>query len=186
MSSSPISTLTLREHIRKRPGMYVAGTDTRAMYHLIYEVMDHMVEEAFVGRCKHIKLTLLNDVTVQLEDDSLGISVAQYRDTPRTVLETLMQEIQVSKADLEPEIYQVVGGLFGLGLAVVNALCAEFGLNAVISIRHPAPTFASPTKMQLLAPDIYGPVADLVYKSLFGEGEFINQYIEHCLARKGS
>ncbi|MBC8171861.1 MAG: DNA topoisomerase IV subunit B, partial [Anaerolineae bacterium] len=56
-----IQALSQMEHVRKRPGMYVGGTDIRALHHLIYEVVDNSIDEALAGRCDHILVTLHDD-----------------------------------------------------------------------------------------------------------------------------
>jgi DNA gyrase subunit B len=113
------------EHVRKRPGMYVGGTDSRALHHLAYEVLDHMAEEAFVGRCNHIWIELLANHEITIRDDSHGIPVDLYKNTSVTKLEAIMQEFGFFKSEFEPTVYRVTGGLHGVGLSVVNALSAE-------------------------------------------------------------
>ena len=60
-SAKNITALSPREHIRRRPGMYVGGTDIRALHHLIYEVVDNSIDEALAGRCDRIMVTLHDD-----------------------------------------------------------------------------------------------------------------------------
>lgn len=69
-----IIQLKPHEHVRKRPGMYVGGTDAKAMQHLIDEVVDNAVDEALAGRCRHITITLLDNNVVSISDDGPGIS----------------------------------------------------------------------------------------------------------------
>lgn len=125
-SQSSSSQINPREHVRTRPGMYIGGTDTRALHHLIYEVLDHMVEQAFLGHCDHIQIELRPDNEVLLWDNGAGLSVRQYKDTPFTEMEILLQEIAPSKHDLENNAYYTIGGIQGLGLAIVNILCDRF------------------------------------------------------------
>ena len=124
-SEEDIRKIDPREHVRMRPGMYIGGTDVGALHHLIYQLMDHMIEEAFVGRCRNIWLTLQPDHQVMIRDDSLGLSVAPYRDTKLTQLEALMSETYTMKSEFEPQIYDAKGlDKAALGLRMVNALCA--------------------------------------------------------------
>ncbi|GIK67375.1 MAG: hypothetical protein BroJett018_51690 [Chloroflexota bacterium] len=120
-----ILALEGREHVRKRPGMYIGGTESLALHHMVYEVLDHMVEEAFVGRCNHIWLTLLPDNWVTIRDNSLGLPIEPYKDFGLTVMEALLQHLIDYKSAYEPDIYRVTGGLHGVGLAVVNMVSAE-------------------------------------------------------------
>ena len=64
-----ITKLTPREHIRRRPGMYVGGTDSRALHHLIYEVVDNSIDEALAGRCDRIMVTLHDDGSASIADN---------------------------------------------------------------------------------------------------------------------
>jgi DNA gyrase subunit B len=122
-----IRSLSPLEHIRLRPGMYVGGIDTRAMHHLVYEVLDHMVEEAFVGRCDHIWIELRDDNEISIRDNSMGLPVKPYKETPLTQMEAILEIIGLRKPQLEPEVYQyrVTGGLHGVGLGAVMALSAR-------------------------------------------------------------
>jgi DNA gyrase subunit B len=117
-------SLTPREAVRLRPGMYVGGTDTNALHHLIYMVMDHFVEEALLRRCTHIYLTLQNDGKISVFGNTFGLPVDQYRDTSETKLEAMLNGF-VSKKEFEPDLYDITGGLHGIGLAVINMLCGE-------------------------------------------------------------
>ncbi len=114
-----------REHVRKRPGMYIGGTDSRALHHMVYEVLDHMVEETLVGRCDHIWLTLLPENWIKIRDNSLGLPIEPYQDYGLTTMEALLQYLVDYKSAYEPHLYRVTGGLHGMGLAVVNILSAQ-------------------------------------------------------------
>lgn len=125
-SSASIRDMSLRDHVRLRPGMYIGGKDARSLHHLIYEVLDHMVEEALIGRCNDILIELRHNNEICLRDNSAGLPIGRYRDTPFTEMEVLLQDLATSKHDLEPVAYQTVGGRHGLGLAAVNYLCDRF------------------------------------------------------------
>lgn len=115
-----------REHVRRRPGMYVGGTGERALHHLVYQILDHMVEEAFVGRCNHIWIEIQENNKVVLRDNSQGLPTALYRDTDFSWMEVLLQDIGNSKSKFEPDAYQITGGLHGLGFATINVLSDYF------------------------------------------------------------
>lgn len=111
-----------REHVRKRPKVYVGGADSRALHHLFYQVLDHMAEEAFVGKCDRISIELKDDNYIALRDNSHGLPMELYKETKFTWMEVLLQCVGSSKNEIDPTTYATIGGLQGLGLAVVNAL----------------------------------------------------------------
>ncbi len=123
-----IQKLEPREHIRRRPGMYVGGTDARALHHLIYEVVDNSIDEALAGRCDHISVTLRADGYVTVKDNGVGIPVREH-DSGKSALEVVMAEVGTS-AKFDNEAYKVSGGLHGVGVSAVNALSAN--LTAII------------------------------------------------------
>lgn len=114
------------EHVRLRPGMYVGGTDSRALHHLVYLVLDAAIEEALAGRCKHIWITLRDGNEVSIKDDGIGIAVELYspggRESGVSQLELAMT--QVGQRD-EKGCYKVSGGMMGVGIWTMNPLSAE-------------------------------------------------------------
>ena len=76
-SSQQIKQLTPREHIRLRPGMYIGGTDKRALHHMVYEVLDNAVEEVMLGQCNRITITLRANQTVTIDDNSAGLPIEE-------------------------------------------------------------------------------------------------------------
>lgn len=118
-----IQKLDPREHIRRRPGMYVGGTDGRALHHLIYEVVDNSIDEALAGRCDRIFVTLRDDCRATIQDNGVGIPVDMHA-SGKPALELVMTEIGAG-GKFDNEVYKVSGGLHGVGVSAVNALSSQ-------------------------------------------------------------
>ncbi len=119
-----IIRLNPMEHVRLRPGMYVGGTDARALHHLIYEVVDNSIDEALAGRCDHILVTLHDDNTASVADNGSGIPVGISKQTGVSTLQMVMTEIGTG-GKFNNSAYKVSGGLHGVGVSAVNALSTK-------------------------------------------------------------
>ncbi len=119
-----IKYLDPMEHIRLRPGMYVGGTDLRALHHLIYEVVDNSVDEALAGRCDRILITLRDDGYVSVTDNGVGIPVGVNKELGISTLEGVMTKVGMG-GKFDNSAYKVSGGLHGVGVSAVNALSAN-------------------------------------------------------------
>lgn len=109
------------EPVRKRPGMYIGSTGLEGLHHLIWEVIGNSIDEAMMGYCTDIKVSLLPKNQIKVEDNGRGIPVDKHPQTKKSALETVMTTLHAG-AKFGGKIYASTGGLHGVGISVVCAL----------------------------------------------------------------
>ena len=120
-----IEVLEGLEPVRKRPGMYVGGTDERAMHHLVAEVLDNAMDEAVAGHADTIHVELLAGNKVLVRDNGRGMPVDPHpKFKNKSALEIILTTLH-SGGKFNSKVYATSGGLHGVGVSVVNALSDE-------------------------------------------------------------
>jgi len=119
--SDDIQVLEGLEPVRKRPGMYIGGTGFDGLHHLIKEIADNSVDEAIAGYAKELKVYILADGGIRVEDDGRGIPVNKVAKTGKSALETVLTILHAG-GKFGGNGYKVSSGLHGVGISVVNAL----------------------------------------------------------------
>ncbi|MGH6948866.1 MAG: DNA topoisomerase IV subunit B [Kiloniellales bacterium] len=121
-SAKDIEVLEGLDPVRRRPGMYIGGSDERAMHHLVSELLDNAMDEAVAGHATRIELSLGQDNEVTVSDNGRGIPVDRHpKFKDKSALEVILTTLH-SGAKFSQKAYATSGGLHGVGLSVVNAL----------------------------------------------------------------
>ena len=124
-SAKDIEVLEGLEPVRRRPGMYIGGTDERAMHHLVAELLDNAMDEAVAGHADHIAIELEADGWLSVSDNGRGIPVDPHpKFKNKSALEVILTMLH-SGGKFSDKVYHTAGGLHGVGLSVVNALAEE-------------------------------------------------------------
>jgi len=124
-TAADIEVLEGLEPVRKRPGMYIGGTDERAMHHLVAEVLDNAMDEAVAGHADTIHVELLAGNKISIRDNGRGMPVDPHPKFKNiSALEVILTTLH-SGGKFNSKVYATSGGLHGVGVSVVNALSDE-------------------------------------------------------------
>ena len=124
-TAADIEVLEGLEPVRRRPGMYIGGTDQKALHHLFAEVIDNSMDEAVAGHANWIEVFLSQDGNLTVTDNGRGIPIdphPKFKD--KSALEIIMTTLHAG-GKFDSKVYETSGGLHGVGVSVVNALSEE-------------------------------------------------------------
>jgi len=127
-SAADIEVLEGLEPVRKRPGMYIGGTDEGAMHHLVSEILDNAMDEAVAGYASRIEIDFSVDNRITIKDNGRGIPVDTHPKFPgKSAMEVIFTTLH-SGGKFSGKVYNTSGGLHGVGSSVVNALSSEMSV----------------------------------------------------------
>lgn len=140
-TAEDIQVLEGMEAVRRRPGMYIGGTDQRGLHQLVYEPVDNAVDEFMGGHCTQVSIIIDRDGVVTVQDNGRGIPVDIHQSTQVSAVETVMTTLHAG-GKFGGKAYSVSAGLHGVGVSAVNALAEWLTVDVFLGGRHYHQKFA--------------------------------------------
>ena len=180
-----IKALKGLEAVRMRPGMYVGGTDSRALHHLLNEVLDNSIDEALAGHCDTVDIIIHPNNSITVRDNGRGIPIGMNKESGLSALELVMTSLHAG-GKFDKNSYKVSGGLNGVGVSCVNALSshlrAEVHREGKIVVQEYSKGKALTPPQELGKADDHGTsVTFLPDDTIFDEVNFISEKISNRL-----
>jgi topoisomerase IV subunit B len=190
-TAEDIEVLEGLEPVRRRPGMYIGGTDETAMHHLVNEIFDNAMDEAVAGFANRIELEIRADNVIVVRDNGRGIPIDPHPKFPKkSALEVILTMLH-SGGKFGGKVYDTSGGLHGVGISVVNALSDYLEVEVVRdkqvyrqSYSRGEPT----TKLQHIGQDPKGKGTTVAFRpdtEIFGKGKFKPERLYKLARSKG-
>jgi len=180
-----IKALKGLEAVRMRPGMYVGGTDSRALHHLLNEVLDNSIDEALAGHCDTVDIIIHENNSITVRDNGRGIPIGMNKESGLSALELVMTSLHAG-GKFDKNSYKVSGGLNGVGVSCVNALSshlkAEIHREGKIVVQEYSKGVALSKPQEIgTAEDTGTSVTFLPDTTIFDEVNFISEKISNRL-----
>ena len=177
-----IKVLEGLDAVRKRPAMYIGGTNADGLHHLVWEVVDNSIDEAMAGHCDRVAVTINDDGSLTIFDNGRGIPVDWHEEQRMSALTVVMTVLHAG-GKFDHEAYKVSAGLHGVGVSCVNALSAWLEVEVfrdekihfqrfergvpVTNVEERGKTKSRGTKVTFLPdPEIFTEVVELKYETI--------------------